>query len=53
MAKRLRDLGHSAAAFDADLPLDERDSVMSSFARGEIRVVCATGAFGMGVDIPT
>lgn len=52
VADRLQQAGHLAAAFDADLPLEERDKVLSGFANGEIQVVCATGAFGMGIDIP-
>ncbi len=52
VAERLRQSGHVVAAFDADLPLEERDRVLFGFTDGSIRVVCATGAFGMGVDIP-
>lgn len=52
IAERLRARGHKAEAFDADLPLSDRDRVASSFKSGESLVVCATGAFGMGIDIP-
>lgn len=30
----------------------EKDETLSGFANGDTRVVFATGAFGMGVDIP-
>ena len=52
LAERLRHSGHEAAAFDADMPLEEKDRVVLRFAEGSLRVVCATGAFGMGIDIP-
>jgi ATP-dependent DNA helicase RecQ len=52
LAKRLCGSRHQAAAFDADLSLEEKDRVVYGFTDGSIRVVCATGAFGMGIDIP-
>ncbi len=52
LAELLRSHGHRAAAFDADLPLTERDQVIEGFRIGSIDLVCATGAFGMGIDIP-
>ncbi len=52
VADRLLLAGHRAAPFDADMPLADRDAVVAGFANGEINVVCATGAFGMGIDIP-
>ncbi len=51
IASRLSALSHKAAAFDADMPLAERDKVMSDFRSGATEIVCATGAFGMGIDI--
>lgn len=52
LAERLTANGHRAGAFDADFSLSERDQVARDFAKGEIDVVCATGAFGMGIDVP-
>jgi ATP-dependent DNA helicase RecQ len=52
IAERLRSAGHKAAPFDADLPLEDRDAIMADFAGGRLDVVCATGAFGMGIDVP-
>lgn len=52
IAQRLLAAGHRAASFDADMPLTDRDAVVAGFSKGDIDVVCATGAFGMGIDIP-
>lgn len=52
LAERLAKNGHRTGAFDADLPLAERDQVARDFTASKLDVVCATGAFGMGIDIP-
>ena len=52
LAERFRLAGHACGPFDADLPLAEKDDTLLRFANGDIQVVFATGAFGMGVDIP-
>jgi ATP-dependent DNA helicase RecQ len=52
LAERYRALGHRCTHFDADLPLDEKDATFLAFASGEIDIVFATSAFGMGIDIP-
>ena len=41
-----------AAAYHAGLPDTERSRVQDGFAAGTVRVVCATNAFGMGIDRP-
>ena len=41
-----------AAAYHAGLPDAERTRVQDAFASGALRVVCATNAFGMGIDRP-
>jgi ATP-dependent DNA helicase RecQ len=51
-AEELRDAGVSAAAYHAGLPAAERSSVQDRFQRGELAVVVATSAFGMGIDKP-
>jgi ATP-dependent DNA helicase RecQ len=42
--------GWPAAAYHAGLSVPEKRAVQEGFARGEIRVICATNAFGMGID---
>ena len=50
LAEKLRDNGIQAKAYHAGLPPAERDSVQEAFVNDEIDVVCATIAFGMGID---
>jgi ATP-dependent DNA helicase RecQ len=52
LAARFQDLGHRCAAYDADMSLTDRDASVTAFASGNVDVVFATGAFGMGIDIP-
>jgi ATP-dependent DNA helicase RecQ len=49
-AAYIRTLGIRAAAYHAGLDADERTRVQDEFIRDEIDVVCATVAFGMGID---
>ena len=42
--------GWAAHAFHAGLSAPEKRRVQDAFIQGEIQVVCATNAFGMGVD---
>ena len=51
-AEALRSAGQQAEVYHAGLDEAERTRVQNGFARGEIRVVCATNAFGMGIDRP-
>ncbi|MCG8466880.1 MAG: RecQ family ATP-dependent DNA helicase, partial [Gemmatimonadetes bacterium] len=44
--------GFSAAAYHAGLPIARRSETQRRFLDDEIRVVCATSAFGMGIDHP-
>jgi ATP-dependent DNA helicase RecQ len=51
LARRLgSELGVEAIAYHAGLPRDERAAAQRRFMSGEIPVVVATNAFGMGVD---
>lgn len=51
-ADALRAAGLPAAAYHAGLSDAERTRVQDGFASGAVRVVCATNAFGMGIDRP-
>lgn len=50
LSKELRYLGINAAAYHAGLSSEERSSVQNRFKMDQIQVVCATIAFGMGID---
>ena len=51
-ADTLRASRVEAAAYHAGLGDEERTRVQDGFASGALRVVCATNAFGMGIDRP-
>jgi ATP-dependent DNA helicase RecQ len=51
-AATLQAAGTQASAYHAGLKDDERTRVQDAFAAGALRVVCATNAFGMGIDRP-
>jgi len=51
-AARLNSSEVKAAAYHAGLKDDERTRVQEAFANGSLPVVCATNAFGMGIDRP-
>ncbi|MFG3200048.1 RecQ family ATP-dependent DNA helicase [Streptomyces sp. NPDC048208] len=51
-ADELSLLGLDAAAYHAGLPAQERGGVHDRFMAGELDVVVATSAFGMGIDKP-
>lgn len=48
----LRSAGVPAVAYHAGLPREERVARSKGFRSGLLRVVCATSAFGMGIDYP-
>jgi ATP-dependent DNA helicase RecQ len=48
----LSEAGVKAQAYHAGLPEETRTRVQDAFAAGALRVVCATNAFGMGIDRP-
>ncbi len=50
LAGELAERGVAAAAYHAGLPKSERDETQEAFMAGELQVVVATTAFGMGVD---
>lgn len=50
LAKKLSESGIEAIAYHAGLPNELRDTYQQSFTHGAIQVMCATVAFGMGID---
>lgn len=47
---RLAAAGWKATVYHAGLSADTRSSAQAAFTRGEAEIVCATNAFGMGID---
>ena len=52
VAKFLVEKGVSAAYFHAGLSPEKKKDVQTDFIDGELRVIVATNAFGMGIDKP-
>lgn len=52
VAAKLRDKGYDAEPYHAMLPPSQRSKVQEDFLRDKIQLVCATIAFGMGIDKP-
>ncbi len=52
VAAFLKEKGLAASHFHARLQPETKKSVQSAFIRGELRVMVATNAFGMGIDKP-
>lgn len=50
LAQRLQGLGIQAAAYHAGMSNNERNAVQRAFINDEVPVICATIAFGMGID---
>lgn len=48
--KALTALGIRSACYHAGMSADERDRSMRAFLNGSVQVVCATVAFGMGIN---
>ena len=49
--EKYKDVYDGVAYFDSDMGDGDKDAVMRGFADGSIKIVFATSAFGMGVDI--
>ena len=52
VAETLSSKGLKAEAYHAGLPAAKREQVQSEFQSDKIQIVCATIAFGMGIDKP-
>ncbi len=50
LAQSLARQGWAVGAFHAGLPAPEKRQIQDAFVSGGLRVICATNAFGMGVD---
>ncbi|MBL0314985.1 MAG: RecQ family ATP-dependent DNA helicase [Flavobacteriales bacterium] len=44
--------GMSSAAYNAGMSVKEREKAFKSWMKNEVRIMCATNAFGMGIDKP-
>ena len=52
LAGKLKDLGIKAGAYHAGLSAEVRRKTQEGFIQGQVDVICATIAFGMGIDKP-
>lgn len=52
LAESLCEAGFAAAAYHAGLSADIRAENQEAFLRDDVRLICATIAFGMGIDKP-
>ena len=52
LARFLGDKGLAAAPYHAKLPPETKKDTQKSFIAGNLRVIAATNAFGMGIDKP-
>ena len=51
-AAKLRQAGYHAAHYHGAMNSDDRANIQDQFLRDDIQIVCATIAFGMGIDKP-
>jgi len=50
VAAKLQDKGFRAAYYHAGMDNDERSRVQDAFIRDKVQIICATIAFGLGID---
>jgi ATP-dependent DNA helicase RecQ len=50
VAMRLHDRGYRAAYYHAGIDNTERSKIQDAFIRDKIQIICATIAFGLGID---
>ncbi|XP_071691559.1 ATP-dependent DNA helicase Q-like 4A isoform X2 [Rutidosis leptorrhynchoides] len=52
VAEKLQEFGHKAAFYHGSMDPDERAKVQKMWSKDEINIICATVAFGMGINKP-
>lgn len=52
VSEKLSKAGFRSAYYHAAMPAEERKEVQDAFQRDDVQIVCATIAFGMGIDKP-
>ncbi len=50
LAEKLQNYGYSAENYHAGMTSEEREGVQDRFIQGDTDIICATIAFGMGID---
>ncbi len=50
LAETLNEAGFSAGAYHAGMASEKREAVQEDFMEGRLPIICATIAFGMGID---
>lgn len=50
LAEYLQNNGYDADSFHAGLPVSLKKRIQESFIAGDLPIICATNAFGMGID---
>ncbi len=50
VAEKIGKMGHSAASYHAGMSSAERERIQKSFVLDKTQIICATIAFGMGID---
>jgi len=52
LAEEIRKCGYNASAYHAGLPKPEREKIQDEFIHDNVKIICATIAFGMGINKP-
>ncbi|XP_073271932.1 ATP-dependent DNA helicase Q-like 4A [Primulina huaijiensis] len=52
VAEKLQEYGHKAAFYHGSMETDQRAMIQRQWSKDEINIICATVAFGMGINKP-